>query len=192
MLASAVVCMSTLAGPASADGDWSAFLGNSLAQGAYRGWYVMPGGSVSGSVALAGGGLGGLVGGGELSVVYYGFLNPIDPDDHETLWRRRPELWLGGYVDVVHQSSRDQLRVSMGPEFGWHAFGMDTGLVIAHDDHTHYGANVRALASLGVIQANTRLVVLPRDDQRPADIIIEFGASFKLPIWLGVDGYRNK
>ncbi len=150
--------------------------------GAPPGWYVSIGGTVAGSVPIRGSELAGVLGGGEISVACYGCLAILAPS--EPPQQRRPDFWIGGYADVFDHGARDQIRVTLGPEFGFHAVGMDGGLVIARDDTTHFGGCLRGFAGIGVMHATARVLVLPPHALGPTDVMLELGGTFKLPIWV--------
>ncbi len=85
---------------------------------------------------------GGFLLGGELSVV-----------------RQTQEFfWFGGYLDGVYDFERKQTRLSIGPEFGWSALGLDAGYLLALDGAgAHGGITARPLLSIGYVTVYGRV-----------------------------------
>lgn len=106
---------------------------------------------------------GGFLLGGELSVV-----------------RQMQEFaWFGGYVDAVYDFQRKQTRLSIGPEFGWSALGLDAGYLVALDgDGAQSGITARPLISIGYITAFGRVSHLFEDERT----WVEAGLLLKYPV----------
>lgn len=66
--------------------------------------------------------------------------------------------WFGAYADGVYDFGREQWRLSIGPELGWSAFGLDAGYLLALDDAgAHNGLTARPLVSIGYVAAFGRV-----------------------------------
>lgn len=66
--------------------------------------------------------------------------------------------WLGGYIDGVYDFGKDQTRLSIGPEFGWSALGVDGGYLLAVDTAgVHHGVTARPLLTMGFVSAYGRI-----------------------------------
>lgn len=125
--------------------------------GTFEGTYGLGGVSVGTTFAP-----GGFVLGGELSLV-----------------RQTQEFyWVGGYVDATYDFARKQTRISVGPELGWSALGLDVGyLVVLDGETTRSGVTARPLVSIGYVTAYGRVSHL-FDDRT----WLEAGLLLKYPI----------
>jgi hypothetical protein len=125
--------------------------------GSFEGTYALGGVAVGTTFAP-----GGLVLGGELSIV-----------------RQTQEFyWVGGYVDATYDFSRKQTRVSVGPELGWSALGLDAGYLLVLDGETACnGVTARPLVSIGYVTAYGRVSHL-FDDRT----WLEAGLLLKYPV----------
>jgi len=84
----------------------------------------------------------GLVLGGEASVVY---LTDV------TL------LWIGGYVDGVHDFGKGASRFSAGPELGWMFGGIELGYLTQWmDEQFHHGFRVGLIVTFGILAGYVR------------------------------------
>jgi hypothetical protein len=119
----------------------------------------------------------GLVLGGEFSAGYIYFKDQLDADGRAT-WGFTP-YWVGGYVDAVRDFKTDTTRISLGPEFGAHLFGLDGGLLLEQGDQTRTGVTVRAALTLAAVAVYGRYGRY-FDDQPERDFI-EIGLLLKLP-----------
>lgn len=126
--------------------------------GTFEGTYGL--GGMSTGVSFDGGGF---LLGGELSIV-----------------RQTQEFaWFGGYIDGVYDFQRKQTRLSIGPELGWSAFGLDAGYLLALDDEgAHSGITARPLISIGYITAFGRVSHLFEDKRT----WVEAGLLLKYPV----------
>lgn len=89
--------------------------------------------------------------------------------------------WLGAYVDGVYDFGRDQTRLSVGPEVGWSALGLDGGYLLALDDAgAHSGVTARPLISIGFVTAYGRVSHL----FEPKSTWLEAGLLLKYPFEL--------
>ncbi len=101
--------------------------------------------------------------GGELSVVR----------------QTREFFWFGGYLDGVYDFERKQTRLSVGPEFGWSAFGLDAGYLLALDGAgAHGGITARPLLSIGYVTVFGRVSHLLEAQQT----WVEAGLLLKYPV----------
>lgn len=125
--------------------------------GSFEGTYGLGGVSIGTTFAP-----GGLVLGGELSVV-----------------RQTQEFyWFGGYVDSTYDFNRKQFRISVGPELGWSALGLDAGYLLVLDGETaRSGVTARPLVSIGYVTAYGRVSHL-FDDRT----WLEAGLLLKYPV----------
>jgi hypothetical protein len=130
------------------------------------GWYVLPGATVAG--ATHSNAPLGFVAGGEVSAAYLS---------------NRTFLWGGGYVDGVYDMGERRARVSIGPEFGWAALGLDGGMVVRpRPGGVDLGGEVRSLLAFGFGALYVRAGLMPRAS---ADRSFgEVGLLLKLPISL--------
>lgn len=70
----------------------------------------------------------------------------------------REFAWLGGYVDGVYDFGIDQTRLSIGPEVGWSALGLDVGYLLALDaEGQHSGLTARPLVTIGYVAGFARV-----------------------------------
>lgn len=131
--------------------------------GTLQGMYLMPGASVAARFAGEDGA--GLLLGGELSLVshYVNF------------------FWFGGYVDGLYDFAAERARLSVGPELGWSAFGLDAGYVLesAPGRWTH-GVSVRPMLTIGLASLYVRGV----QQFGTSDRFMELGVLLKYPVEL--------
>jgi hypothetical protein len=130
--------------------------------GSFKGTYLMIGPNVGLGLSFKG-----FVFGGEVSVV-----------------RQTNEFsWYGAYVDAVHDFGQGQTRLSIGPEIGWSAFGLDAGyqLVTFSGGGLAHLLSLRPLISLGYATLFGRFTKR-LDASRP--IGSELGLLLKYPIEL--------
>lgn len=129
--------------------------------GTFQGTYLSVGGSGAIGFAPTTG-----IFGGELSLV-----------------RQTPEFyWFGVYADLVRDLGREQTRLSIGPEFGWSAFGLDLGYVaILSAERVASGVSVRPMLTMGFATLFARL---SHDFSSRGASWIETGLLLKYPFEL--------
>lgn len=129
--------------------------------GTLQGVYLMPGASVGARFAGEDGA--GLLLGGEVSLVS----------------QNVNFFWFGAYVDGVYDFAAEGTRISLGPELGWSAFGLDAGYVFESGPgrQTH-GVAVRPMLTIGLASLYVRGVQQFGDSDR----FVELGLLFKYPV----------
>jgi hypothetical protein len=88
-------------------------------------------------------------------------------------------LWLGAYVDGVHDAHVGKTRMSVGPELGYGPVGLDGGLVEQLDGMSRSGVVGRVVVTSAVLALYGRYDKFL--DGKPDDGILEFGVLIKLP-----------
>jgi hypothetical protein len=132
------------------------------------GWYSLVGGNVG--MSLLARQSNGAVLGAEASIVHLG----------------REATWAGGYIDVVHDTSWNTQRISIGPELGLAMFGIDGGYLMQLDHGAlEHGVVVRPLITFGVVALYGRYGHLFIGDGR--EDFGELGLLLKYPINLSHD-----
>ncbi len=131
--------------------------------GTLQGTYLMPGVSVASRFAGEDGA--GLVLGGELSMA----------------WQNVNFFWFGGYADGVYDFAAGRARVSVGPELGWSAFGLDAGYVVESGaERWTHGVSVRPMLTIGLASLYVRGI----QQFGVPDRFVELGILFKYPVEL--------
>ena len=70
----------------------------------------------------------------------------------------REFAWLGAYLDGVYDFGRQHTRLSIGPEVGWSALGLDGGYLVALDGSgARSGLTVRPMLTMGYVTGYARL-----------------------------------
>jgi hypothetical protein len=134
-------------------------------------WWLPVGASV-GYAAHADEDVGGVLAGGEISLAHAAIgrdmVLPI------------PELWYGGYLDVVYDAGVERTRIGFGPEVGYAFFGADGGLVVEVGEGVRFGAAIRLLAMGPFVALFARQGFMGGDPG--GTFFTEVGALAKLPV----------
>src|SRR5690606_11263865 len=93
----------------------------------------------------------------------------------------REFFWFGAYVDLVHDFGHDQTRLSVGPEFGWSALGLDVGYVVSLHGDGSAALSVRPMLTMGFVTVFGRVLHPVAGEAATA---IESGLLVKYPFEL--------
>jgi hypothetical protein len=143
-----------------------------------RSWFLSMGGSFAYTFhedASNGGSLG-----LEVSLGQFWFPKD-DKDDGDTSWNFRLDpYWAGVYVDLLHDTSLEKTRISIGPELGYYLFGVDGGLLVETGDDDRVGMSLRPALTFAVATLWVRYGRF--FDDKPDDELWEMGLLVKYPL----------
>ena len=141
-------------------------------------WFLSMGGSFAYTIhdrADNGGSLG-------LEISAGKFWLPEDDDDNDkrNFRFRFDPYWAGLYVDILRDTSLEQTRISIGPEFGRYFLGVDAGLLVQLGDDHRYGISVRPALTFAFASLTVRYGRYW--DGQPDDELWELGLLVKYPL----------